>query len=74
MWSRLIEVMPVTSGWHTLVQSSRPPRPVSSTAMSTAFSAKCRNATAVITSKKVRPKPSSCSAAATFRIASAASA
>ena len=74
VWSRPIEVIPVTSGWHTLVQSSRPPRPVSSTATSTAFSAKCRKATAVITSKKVSPKPSSRSAAATLRICSAASA
>ena len=74
MWSRLIEVIPVTSGWHTLVQSNRPPRPVSSTTMSTAFSAKCTNASAVMTSKKVNPKPSSCSAAAIRRSPSAASA
>ena len=51
MWSLLMLVMAVTSGLRTLVLSSRPPRPVSTTAISTFCSAKYLNAIAVRTSK-----------------------
>ena len=51
MWSLLMLVMAVTSGLMTLVLSSRPPRPVSTTAISTFCSAKYLNAMAVSTSK-----------------------
>ena len=40
VWSRLMWVMPVTTGVTAVVESSRPPSPVSSTATSTAWSAK----------------------------------
>ena len=43
----------LTSGLIRLVASSRPPKPVSITAMSTAYSAKCLKARAVSISKKV---------------------
>ncbi len=44
MWSLLMLVMAVTSGLITLVLSSRPPKPVSTTAISTPCSAKYLNA------------------------------
>jgi hypothetical protein len=46
-------VTAVTSGFRILVESSRPPRPVSTTATSIFCSAKYLNAIAVITSKNV---------------------
>ena len=58
MWSSPIEVMAVTSGVMTLVQSSRPPSPTSTTASSTACAANVAKASAVHTSKNVRSRPS----------------
>ncbi len=52
VWSRLIWVIAVTSGSTTFVESRRPPRPVSMTATSIAWSAKYLNAVAVRISKK----------------------
>ena len=46
-------VITVTAGWHTFVESSRPPSPTSSTTASTCRSAKCMSAIAVVSSKNV---------------------
>ena len=54
-WSRATLVTAVASGAMTLVESSRPPSPTSTTARSTPASAKQRNASAVVASKKVAP-------------------
>ena len=51
VWSRLTGVMTETSGSTTLVASSRPPSPTSTTASSTPASANTQNAIAVSTSK-----------------------
>ncbi len=51
MWSRLTGVIAVTAGASTLVASSRPPSPTSTTAASTPSLAKWRRAQAVVTSK-----------------------
>ena len=53
VWSRLMLVMTAMSGSRTLVASSSPPMPTSTTAMSTFCSAKYRKARAVENSKKV---------------------
>ena len=42
MWSKLIDVITLTAGRQTFVESSRPPRPTSSTAASTWRSTKCK--------------------------------
>ena len=48
-------VTTVTSGSRTLVLSSRPPRPTSTTAISTPRAAKSARAMAVVASKNVAP-------------------
>ena len=53
MWSRAILVTPLTSGRTTLVLSSRPPSPTSTTAISAPRAAKSAKASAVVASKKV---------------------
>ena len=50
-----MRVSTLTSGLSTLVASRAPPIPVSTTATSTRSAAKCRKASAVAASKKVRP-------------------
>ena len=70
VWSRSMAVTMLTSGVITLVESRRPPRPTSTTAMSTACSAKCANAIAVISSKNVACSPSFSAALATVRVIS----
>ena len=64
MWSRSILVTALTSGRTTLVLSSRPPSPTSTTAISAPRAAKSAKAMAVLASKKVafrsrieRPEP-----------------
>ncbi len=57
MWSLLMLVMAVTSGFMTLVLSSRPPKPVSTTTISALWSAKYLKAMAVRTSKYVGSGP-----------------
>jgi len=57
VWSSPIDVITVTSGASTLVQSSRPPRPTSTTAQLTLSCANQSNPSAVATSKKVRSFP-----------------
>ena len=52
VWSKLMLVMTQSSGVMMFVQSSRPPSPTSTTAMSTFFSAKYLKASAVVSSKK----------------------
>ena len=42
MWSKLIDVITLTTGRHTLVESSRPPRPTSKMAASACRSTKCK--------------------------------
>ena len=54
VWSRLIGVIAVPAGRSTFVASSRPPRPVSTTATSTPHSAKQVKASAVANSKYVQ--------------------
>ena len=56
MWSRLMLVITVSSGRQRFVASSRPPRPVSSTATSTFARAKWRKATQVSSSNQVGPR------------------
>ena len=53
MWSSAIWVTALTSGVTTLVLSSRPPRPTSTTAISAPRAAKSASAMAVVISKKV---------------------
>jgi hypothetical protein len=55
MWSRAIFVTALTSGVTTLVLSSRPPSPTSTTAISAPRAAKSANAIAVVASKNVAP-------------------
>ena len=57
MWSRLMLVITESTGCDTFVASSRPPRPVSSTAIATRDRAKWSMATAVSTSNQVGPRP-----------------
>ena len=52
-WSKSIDVIAAATGVTTLVASSRPPRPTSSTATSTPASRNSSNATAVVHSKNV---------------------
>ncbi len=47
VWSRLMGVIPATSGFTTFVASSLPPRPTSTTAISTFLMLKNKNASAV---------------------------
>jgi hypothetical protein len=53
MWSRSILVIALTSGRTTLVLSSLPPSPTSTTAISAPRAAKSAKAIAVLASKKV---------------------
>ena len=53
LWSNDIGVITVKSGVRTFVESSLPPSPVSTTAISTFLLAKYLNAIAVVVSKKV---------------------
>ena len=53
MWSRAILVTALASGRTTLVLSSRPPSPTSTTAISAPRAAKSAKAMAVLASKKV---------------------
>ena len=55
MWSSPIDVTVATRGVSTLVESSRPPSPVSITAMSTLCFTNQSNAIAVVISKNVAP-------------------
>ena len=67
VWSKSIVVTTDTSGVITFVLSSRPPRPTSITATSTACSAKCLKASAVIASKNVGSTLAFVAAACTAR-------
>ena len=53
VWSNEMLVMIESSGWTTLVESSRPPMPTSSTTAPTWRRAKCSRPIAVVISKKV---------------------
>ena len=72
-WSSSILVTTLTRGWSTLVLSSRPPSPTSTTAISAPRAAKSANAIAVVASKKVAPCSSISGRSLAVHIATASS-